>query len=63
MPPTQSAFAAELARQGFDRVSAVYSAFKQRDSSFTLSEVEVNAWGYKLMQSRPIRSRQSLSCV
>lgn len=56
VPPTQSAFAAELARQGFDRASTVYSAFKKRDSSFALSEVEVNAWGYKLMRAGQTKS-------
>lgn len=56
VPPTRAAFAAELARQGFDRASAVYGSFKQRDSSFALSEVEVNAWGYKLMRAGDTKS-------
>ena len=56
VPPTRGAFAAELARQGFDRASAVYAAFKKRDSSFVLSEVEVNAWGYKLMRAGDTKS-------
>ena len=56
VPPTRSAFAAELARQGFDQASTLYSAFKKRDSSFALSEVEVNAWGYKLMRAGHTKS-------
>lgn len=56
VPPTRGAFAAELARQGFDRASAVYRTFKQRDSSFALSEVEVNAWGYQLMRAGDTKS-------
>lgn len=56
VPPTRGAFAAELARQGFERVSTVYGTFKARDSSFTLSEVEVNAWGYRLMRAGDTKS-------
>jgi dienelactone hydrolase len=56
VPPTRDAFAAELARQGFDRASAVYRAFEQRDSSFALSEGEVNAWGYRLMRAGDVKS-------
>lgn len=56
VPPTREAFAAELARQGFDRASTVYASFKQRDSSFALSEVEVNAWGYNLMRAGDTKS-------
>lgn len=56
LPPTRGAFAAELARQGFDRASAVYASFKQRDPSFALSEVEVNAWGYTLMRAGDAKS-------
>lgn len=56
VPPTREGFAAELARQGFDRASTVYRAFKQRDSSFALSEGEVNAWGYKLMRAGDVKS-------
>lgn len=56
VPPTRDAFAAELARQGFDRASTVYGTFKTRDSSFALSEVEVNAWGYKLMRAGDTKS-------
>jgi dienelactone hydrolase len=55
-PPTRDAFAAELARQGFDRASAVYATFKQRDASFALRESEVNAWGYKLMRAGALTS-------
>ena len=56
VPPTRAAFAAELARQGFDRASTVYASFKQRDSTFAISEVEVNAWGYKLMRAGDTKS-------
>ena len=44
VPPTRGAFAAELARQGFDPASPVDGTFTKRDSDSALSEVEVNAW-------------------
>jgi tetratricopeptide (TPR) repeat protein len=56
VPPTRGTFAAELARQGFDRASMVYRTFRQRDSSFSLTEVEVNAWGYQLMRAGDTKS-------
>ena len=34
----------------------VYGTFKKRDSSFALSEVEVNAWGYTLMRAGDTKS-------
>lgn len=51
VPPTRTAFAAELARQGFDRASDVYKSFKQRESGFTLSDDELNLWGYTLLRN------------
>jgi dienelactone hydrolase len=54
--PTRDSFAVELARQGFDQASAVYARFKQRDSSFALSEGEVNAWGYRLMRAGNVKA-------
>ena len=56
VPPTRDAFAAELAQQGFDQASAVYRTFRTRDSTFALSEVEVNAWGYGLLRGGDTKS-------
>ncbi|MFC5437421.1 dienelactone hydrolase family protein [Rhodanobacter umsongensis] len=50
-PPTRAAFAAELARQGFDHASDVYKAFKKREPEFTLSDEDLNMWGYTLLRN------------
>jgi dienelactone hydrolase len=50
-PPTRTAFAAELARQGFEHAPAVYEAFQKRAPGFTLSDTELTAWGYALLRS------------
>jgi dienelactone hydrolase len=47
--PTRAAFAAELARQGFDRASVVYKAFQARDPGFTLTDLALTTWGYALL--------------
>jgi dienelactone hydrolase len=49
-PPNRDAFAAALARERFEHVSASYEAFRKRLPSFTLSDDELNAWGYKLLR-------------
>jgi dienelactone hydrolase len=51
VPPTRAAFAAELARQGFDRASDIYKAFKQRAPAFTLTAELLNTWGYTLLRN------------
>jgi dienelactone hydrolase len=59
-PPTRAAFAAELARTGFDKASITYKAFKARSANFTLSEDELNSWAYKLMAAGDARSAVAL---
>ena len=49
-PPTRIAFAAALAREGFEHASAIYEAFRKRSPGFTLSDDELNTWGYKLLR-------------
>lgn len=49
VPPTRTAFAAELNRQGFDKASAIYKAFKAGDPDFELSDQELVNWGNDLM--------------
>jgi Flp pilus assembly protein TadD len=49
-PPTRAAFAAALAREGFANASASFAAFRLRNPRFTLSDDELNAWGYKLLR-------------
>ena len=50
-PPTRAAFAASLARDGFDHASASYAEFRKHNPAFTLSDDELNAWGYKLLRN------------
>ncbi len=49
-PPTRAALAAVLARDGFEHASASYGAFRKRHPGFTMSDDELNAWGYKLLR-------------
>jgi dienelactone hydrolase len=57
--PTRTAFAAALAREGFERASTIFEAFRRRDPGFTLSDDVLNAWGYKLL--RDGNTQQSLA--
>jgi len=47
--PTRTAFAGELNRQGFDKASIVYQAFKARDPDFGITDLELISWGYDLL--------------
>ncbi|MEO7360451.1 MAG: dienelactone hydrolase family protein [Gemmatimonadaceae bacterium] len=49
-PPTRTSFAAVLARDGFEHALASYEAFRKREPAFTLSDEELNTWGYKLLR-------------
>jgi dienelactone hydrolase len=49
-PPTRTAFAAALATDGFERASTIYQTFRTRAPGFTLSDDELNAWGYTLLR-------------
>lgn len=49
-PASQERLAAELARKGFGRAVEAYQDFHGRDASFILSEDELKAWGYALME-------------
>ena len=55
-PPTRAAFAAELARKGFEQASAIYQALHKREPAFALSDGELTAWGYKLLGGGEVRS-------
>lgn len=55
-PPSRAAFAAELARAGFDQAAARYQAWRKLEPGFALSDGELTTWGYKLLrggQGRP----------
>lgn len=56
VPPTRAAFAAELARKGFEQASAIYQVLQKREPGFALSDGELNAWGYKLLGDGEVRS-------
>lgn len=49
-PPTRASFAAELASKGFDHALQVYQATKEREPGFSLSDSELNSWGYRLLR-------------
>ncbi|MEO5938320.1 MAG: dienelactone hydrolase family protein [Sphingomonas sp.] len=55
-PPTRAAFAADLARSGFEQASSIYSAWQKRAPGFVLSDGELTAWGYKLLGEGDVRS-------
>ena len=48
--PTQAGLAAALAQEGFDHALAVYRRVQQQDAAFTLSEMDLNSWGYQLIR-------------
>jgi tetratricopeptide (TPR) repeat protein len=48
-PPTREALAAEISRRGFEHSLDVYNEARKKDSSFLLSEIAVNSWGYDLL--------------
>jgi dienelactone hydrolase len=48
---TRAGFAAELARQGYDQAIAIYGKLHGRDSTFVLSDSDINGWGYELLRS------------
>ncbi|WP_448096027.1 tetratricopeptide repeat protein [Luteibacter yeojuensis] len=56
IPPTRAAFAAELAREGFDQASTVYRSFQKRHPGFGLADEEMTHWGYKLLGDGDTRS-------
>ena len=47
---TRAGFAAELAKQGYDQAIAVYGKLHDGDSSFVLSDSDINGWGYELLR-------------
>ena len=48
---TRAGFAAELSKRGFDHAVDIYTQLHADDGSFTLSETDINGWGYELLRS------------
>ncbi|MYN42497.1 dienelactone hydrolase [Duganella sp. FT109W] len=48
---TQTGFAAELFKRGFDQAVPIYTQLHDGDKSFVLSETDLNGWGYELLRS------------
>lgn len=48
---TRASFAAELGRRGFEHAAEIYKQLNAADSSFVLSEIDLNSWGYQLLRS------------
>ncbi len=56
VPPTRASFAAELASKGFDQAFVTYQAMQKREPGFSLSDNELNSWGYTLLRDGEVRS-------
>ena len=50
-PPSQAGLAEELSEHGFGQAVQAYQAAVARDATFTLSDQELKAWGYGLLES------------
>jgi CubicO group peptidase (beta-lactamase class C family) len=50
LPPAIKAFRAELLNRGFGHAAEVFGEMKQKDPKFRLPELDVNAWGYVLLE-------------
>ncbi|MBV7534288.1 hypothetical protein KW842_00775 [Duganella sp. sic0402] len=48
---TRAGFAAELAKQGYAQAVSIYARLHGQDSSFMLSDSDLNGWGYELLRS------------
>ena len=48
-PLSLEAFRAALGRKGFDHASEIYAEMHKQKADFKLDEMEVNLWGYALM--------------
>lgn len=55
-PPTRASFVAELASKGFDQALVIYQAMQKREPGFSLSDNDLNSWGYKLLRDGDVRS-------
>jgi predicted dienelactone hydrolase len=49
---TRAGFATELAKRGYSHAVEVYAGLHGRDSSFELSDSDINGWGYELLRSK-----------
>lgn len=50
--PTREGFAEALRLKGFDQAAGLYRELQARDSTFVLSEMDINTWGYALMERK-----------
>ena len=55
-PPTRASFAAALADKGFGQALSVYKSMQERDPAFSLSDAELNSWGYRLLRDGELPS-------
>ncbi len=54
-PPNRAGFASELASKGFDNAVAIYKALQAAEPDFSISESELNNWGYRLLGGEDTR--------
>ncbi|MDV6331240.1 tetratricopeptide repeat protein [Asticcacaulis sp. 201] len=59
-PPTREALAVQAAKSDFTTIEADYQALKARAPDFSLSEGELNDWGYRLLAMGRARSAVSV---
>ncbi len=52
LPSAVKKLRAELLKQGFDKAPVIAARLKKKDAAFTLTENDLNAWGYKLLEQR-----------
>jgi tetratricopeptide (TPR) repeat protein len=60
MAPTLDAIRAEVGRQGFDHVPAIYAAMMKDNPDFKLDEGDVNQWASDLMDENHLTEATAL---
>ncbi|TFW13820.1 poly(ethylene terephthalate) hydrolase family protein [Duganella callida] len=48
---TRAGFALELSRRGYEQAVEIYRQLHEGDSTFVLSDTDLNGWGYELLRS------------
>lgn len=52
LPPTIQKLRAQLLKQGINKAPSIAARLQKRDATFRLTENDVNAWGYKLLEQK-----------
>lgn len=54
LPASIRALRTELMKRGFENAPQVVSELKKKDAKFELTEEDVNAWGYRLVEQKQV---------